>query len=129
MIHRIIAIAVFTGGFTALAAALLLAGCAQHKAPKPLTVAEIPAALNQAFAQAPTERKELVDRTVSTLQAGEIAKALMVVEGLCAVPDLTKEQRETASRALLTLTQELQAAAQRGDKAAADFQRLRQSTR
>ena len=109
--------------------ALAMAGCEKNTAPQPLAIDQIPAAMNQAFAKASTERKELVDRAVSALQSKELSKALMVVEGLCAVPDLTSEQRETASRALLTLNQELQAAAQRGDKAAAEFQRLRQSAR
>ena len=119
--------------FTALLPVLLLslffAGCEKNKPPQPLSVDQIPAAMNQAFAKAPAERKELVERAVSALQNKEISKALMVVEGLCAVPDLTSEQRETASRTLLTLNQELQAAAQRGDKSAAEFQRLRQSVR
>ena len=118
---------------TALLPVLLLslffAGCEKNKPPQPLSVDQIPAAMNQAFAKAPAERKELVERAVSALQNKEISKALMVVEGLCAVPDLTSEQRETASRTLLTLNQELQAAAQRGDKSAAEFQRLRQSVR
>jgi len=118
---------------TALLPVLLLslffAGCEKNKPPQPLSVDQIPAAMNQAFAKAPAERKELVERAVSALQNKEISKALMVVEGLCAVPDLTSEQRETASRTLLTLNQELQAAAQRGDKSAAEFQRLRQSAR
>jgi len=109
--------------------ALAVAGCEKNKAPQPLAVDQIPVAMNQAFAKASTERKELVERAVSALQNKELSKALMVVEGLCAVPDLTLEQRETASRALLTLNQELQAAAQKGDKAAAQFQRLRQSAR
>lgn len=109
--------------------ALAMAGCEKNTPPQPLAVDQIPAAMNQAFAKSSAERKELVDRAVSALQNKELSKALMVVEGLCAVPDLTSEQRETASRALLTLNQELQAAAQRGDKAAAEFQRLRQSAR
>ena len=113
----------------ALLLSLFLAGCEKNKPPQPLSVDQIPAAMNQAFAKAPAERKELVERAVSALQNKELSKALMVVEGLCAVPDLTPEQRETASRALLTLNQELQAAAQGGDKAAAEFQRLRQSAR
>jgi hypothetical protein len=123
----------FTRLLTALLPALLLAflvaGCDKNKAPQPLSLDQIPAAMNQAFAKAPTERKELVERALSALQNKEFTKALMVVEGLCAVPDLTSEQRETASRALLTLNHELQAAAQRGDKSAAEFQRLRQTAR
>ncbi len=107
--------------------AFLLAGCAKNEAPKALTLAEMPAALNKAFAKASTERKELVARSISALQEGQLPNALMVVEGLCAIPDLTEEQRATASRALLTLNQELQAAAAKGDKAATDFQKLRQA--
>ncbi len=105
-------------------------GCSKEaEAPQPLTLDQMPAALNQAFQKAPTERKELVERAVSAVQNKELSKALMVIEGLCAIPDLSPEQRETASRALLTVNQELQAAAERGDKSAADFQRLRQNAR
>ncbi len=116
-------------GLSGLALLFLLPGCAKNQAPQPLPLDQVPAAISKAFAKAPTAQKELADRVVSALQEKQIANAMMVVEGLCKVPDLTPEQRETASRALLTLNQELQAAAERGDKAAADFQRMRQSTR
>jgi hypothetical protein len=113
----------------ALMLCLFLPACARNEAPKPLTMEEIPAVMNKAFAKAPVEQKELVERALSALQAKETAKALMVVEGLCAVPELTPEQRSAASRAVLTLNQAVQAAAQSGDKAAAEVQRMRQSTR
>ena len=108
----------------------LAMGCSKEaQAPQPLSVDQVPTALNQAFQKASTERKELVERAVAAMQNKELSKALMVIEGLCAIPDLTPEQRETASRAMLTVNQELQAAAQRGDKSAADFQRMRQGAR
>jgi len=110
------------------AALLLLAGCEKNEIPKALTIAELPAALQKAFAKAPTERKELIDRSISALQEGQLPNAVMVMEGICAVPDLTEMQRAVASRALLTLNQELQAAAAKGDKTATDFQKLRQAT-
>jgi uncharacterized protein YjiK len=109
------------------AVAMMLSGCAKEEPPKPLTVAELPAALEKAFAKAPAERKEIVARSVSALQAGQIPNALLVIESVCAIPDLTEEQRSAASRALLTLNQELQASAAKGDKAATDFQKLRQA--
>ena len=87
---------------------------------------QIPTALNQAFDKSPAERKELVDRALSALQNKEIGKAAMVLEGLCAIPEISKKQREVATRALLTLNEELQAATQRGDKEAAEVLRLRQ---
>jgi hypothetical protein len=104
----------------------LVVSCAKSGPPTPLALDQIPAALNQAFASSPAERRELVDRALASLQNKEIGKATMVLEGLCAVPDLSKKQREAATRALLCLNLELQAAMQRGDKDAAEVLRLRQ---
>jgi len=104
----------------------LTAGCAKNGPPTPLALDQIPTALNQAFDKSPAERKELVDRALSALQNKEIGKAAMVLEGLCAIPEISKKQREVATRALLTLNEELQAATQRGDKEAAEVLRLRQ---
>ena len=104
------------------------AGCSKEaKAPEPLTIDQLPAALNQAFQSAPKDRKELVEHVVKGMQDKAYTKALMAIETLCAIPELTPEQREIASQALLTVNQEFQAAIERGDKAAIEFQRLRRS--
>jgi hypothetical protein len=105
-------------------------GCSkEYEVPKALTVAELPTALEKAFSSAATERKELVDRSIGALKEGKLPNALMVIESLCAIPDLTPTQRAVASRAVLTLNQELQSAAGKGDKSAEQFQKLRQSSK
>ncbi|MCX6883476.1 MAG: hypothetical protein WCR20_00375 [Verrucomicrobiota bacterium] len=112
------------------ACALLVGGCSkEYEVPSALTVAELPTALEKAFSSAAAERKELVDRSIGALKEGKLPNALMVIESLCAIPDLTPTQRTVATRAVLTLNQELQSAAAKGDKSAADFQKLRQSSK
>ncbi len=106
--------------------ACALAGCTKDVPPGPISMDQVPTALKQGFARASTERKELVDRAISSLQDKELGKAMMVVQGLCAIPDLTEKQRDVATRVMLTLNQELKAAADRGDKEAAELLRARQ---
>lgn len=108
---------------------LLSVGCGKSGPPTPLALDQIPAAMNEAFARARPDLKELSDRAVASLQNGELGKALMVTEGICATPDLTKQQRDVAARALLALNRELQAAQARGDKEAAELLRAHQRTR
>jgi hypothetical protein len=105
------------------------AGCGSGGPPAPLALEQIPAAINKAFATAKPEHKELADRAVSALQGKETGKALLVIQGLCGVPELTKEQRAVATRAVLALNEELRAAAARGDKDAAEFLRMRQANK
>jgi hypothetical protein len=106
----------------------LAAGCSKDaKAPDPLTVDQMPAALTQAFQNAPADQKEVVEHVVKGMETKAYGKALMAVETLCAIPELTPEQREIASQALLTVNAEFQAAVERGDKAAIEFKRLRHS--
>jgi hypothetical protein len=105
------------------------AGCGSGGPPAPLALDQIPAAITKGFATAKPEHKELADRAVSALQAKETGKALLVIQGLCGVPELTKAQRAVATRALLALNEELQAAAARGDKEAAEFLRVRQANK
>ncbi len=113
----------------AMAAFLAIAaGCSKEaKAPEPFTADQMPAALNKAFQNAPADRKELVENVVKGMQDKAYSKAMMAIETLCAIPDLTPEQREIASQALLTVNGEFQAAVERGDKAAIEFKRLRHS--
>ncbi len=113
----------------ALLVAFLAVSCGKSGPPPPLALDQIPSAMNRAFSRARPDLKELSERAVSSLQNHEPGKALMVIEGLSAAPDLTKEQREVAARALLTINQELQAAQARGDKQAAELLRACQRSR
>jgi hypothetical protein len=109
--------------------ACLLVSCSKIGPPAPLSLADIPRELKQVFVTASPERKELVDRAVTALENQETVKALQVIEGLCAVPDLTEPQRRVATAALLTLNQELQAAAAKGDARAKQALQKYESTR
>ena len=115
--------------FLGLLAAFALIGCGQGGPPAPLPADQIPAALNKSFASAPANLKELSDRIVSSLQEKDLGKALLVLQGLCAAPELTKAQRDTASRALLTLNEQIQAAAAAGDPKAQEILRQRALTK
>jgi hypothetical protein len=114
-------------GSALLAAALV--GCGKGGPPTPLSADQVPAAISKAFSSAKPDLKELADRAVSSLQAEEPGKALLVLEGICAAPDLTKEQRDVASRAVLGLNEQLQAAAAKGDARAVEFLKARQATK
>ncbi len=105
---------------------LALVGCGQSGPPAPLPVDQVPSALSTAFANAQPDLKEWVGQAVSALQSRESGKALMVLEGVCAAPELTPAQWGAATRALLALNQQLQAAAAKGDPQAIEAVRLRQ---
>lgn len=111
--------------FTALICALGLAlvaapGCKRHSPPPTaLPAAELPAALENAFVKAPAEVKELASQTVSAVQSQDYAKAFQTLQTLSARPGLTKEQLNVTSRAMLTVTELLQAAQTKGDAKAA----------
>jgi hypothetical protein len=76
--------------------------------------------LQQAFTKAKPEAKKLADQVVAALQNQEFAKAHLDIQALCALPDLTDEQRRVATACLLTIGEQLQAAQARGDEKAAE---------
>jgi hypothetical protein len=115
-----------------LSAALTLAtlvGCSRNSAPPPaLPAAQIATEFNKVFAKAPDVAKELAAGVTGSLEKKDYAGAYQAVQALIGVPDLTKEQQLTASRALLTITTLTQAAGAAGDKeAAAALRSIRES--
>lgn len=112
-------------GFNALVCALGLAlwvapGCSRHSPPPTaLPAAELPAALEKAFLQAPAEVKKLASQTVSAVESQDYAKAFQTLQTLSARPGLTREQLNITSRAMLTVSELLQAAQTKGDAKAA----------
>jgi len=104
-------------------------GCNRNSGPPPALPAEqIAAEFNKAFAKAPQVAKELAAGVTSSLEKKDYAGAYQAVQVLMGVPELTKEQQLTASRAMLTITGLTQAAGAAGDKnAAAALKSLRES--
>jgi hypothetical protein len=105
-------------------------GCNRDSGPPPpLAVEQIPAEMQKAFNSAGTEAKEVVGRLISALQNKDYPTAYQEVQDLCNLPVETREQRELAARALLTITGLLQTAQAQGDERAATALKLRQTSR
>ena len=95
-------------------------GCNRNSGPPPaLPAGQIAAEFNKVFAKAPQMAKELAVGVTSSLEKKDYAGAYQAVQVLSGVPDLTKEQQMTATRAMLTITSLTQAASAAGDKDAA----------
>ena len=92
--------------------------CSKNEAPKTLTAEELPKAVNEAFGKAKPQTKKLAMDVLDLMKKKDFAKALPAIQGLCAIPDLDKNQRTVASQLLLTVNNDLQAAQAQGDAAA-----------
>jgi hypothetical protein len=105
-------------------------GCARDTGPPPPLAAEqIPAEMQKAFNNAVPEIKDVVGRIISALQNKDYPVAYRDVQDLCNLPGETREQRELAARALLTITGLLQTAQAQGDENAATALKLRRMSR
>lgn len=111
-------------------AVLLACGCAQNesKAPEALAVTEIPAAIQKAFG-ANGESAQTASNLVVAVQTGNNADALALTDTLLDSPKLSNEQRGTAVRCQLALTQAIQNAAEQGDQLAAAEIKYRRETK
>jgi hypothetical protein len=110
---RILALTLLWGIATGL-------GCSKSTPPPtPLTVGELPAALEKAFSTAQPELKDLAHQVVAAVQGGDYPKAFRTIQTLASKPGLTKEQVNTTARATLTVNSLLQAAESKGDARAA----------
>jgi hypothetical protein len=100
---------------------LFAAGCSKNPSPPaPLSVEQLPAALEKAFTKAKPEAKDLANQIVTFLQAQDYSKAYTGLQNLLGKPGLTKEQMSVATRGSLTLTTLLQSAQASGDAKAAE---------
>jgi hypothetical protein len=116
----------------ALLAAVLGAGCGgsqESQAPLPLETAQAPATLEEAFAQAPADARAEALEAASLMKAGDYSLALVVLQNLCARPELTGDQRTLATRSLLTAQQEVAKAADSGNEDARKLLRYRSLTK
>lgn len=111
---------------------VLLAAMACNRAvgpPPPLPAAQIPVEMRQAFAQAGSDVKELIEEIERALNSKDYTAAYQRMQLISNLPEATKEQRLVSARAVLTLTQLLQAAQAQGDQGAGDALRQQQRTR
>jgi len=101
---------------------LLLCACSCRRAdgpPPPLTLEQLPAAVEKAFAQAKPEANEKVKDLLAALREKDYSKALMALQALSAVPGLNRSQADVAGAGLITLNNALQEAQSQGDQTAA----------
>jgi len=102
-------------------AAGLFTGCGPKsiKPPSPLSEAEIPGALEKAFAKGVPELKDSANQIVAAVQAKDYSKAFNTLQSLSGREGLSNEQIEIINRALLTVRGLLQTAEAQGDQKAA----------
>jgi hypothetical protein len=104
----------------ASAALLVATGCGRESGPPaPLSAETLPAELEKAYTKASPELKEVVQGVKLAMGNKDYAAAHQAIQYLSNAPEATEEQRLTATRAMLTITGLLQAAAAQGDQKAA----------
>jgi hypothetical protein len=101
---------------------LLLAAACNRNAPPPapVSIEQVPATVASAFKDAPADAKSIAQEVATEVQAKDDGKALMQLQTLFQRPDLTPEQREAASRSMISLNLRLREAAAQGDTKAAE---------
>lgn len=111
-------------------AAWLLAACGRQEPPQPLPLSEIPSAMTVAFTNASPQIKSLADQAVEAIQTENYLRAYNQFQALVSIPELEKDQRSIASRAMLTANNELAAAAEsEGDQEAIQALQFHQATK
>ena len=98
---------------------LLASGCKDNQTPATPTALEVtqaPANLEEAFAKAPAEARGEALEAAGLLKGEDYVMALVVLQKLCARPELTGDQRTLAARSMLTAQQEVAKAAELGDE-------------
>ena len=117
--------------FPILGAALLMfAGCSREAAaPAPLPLEQVPTAVTTAFDNATPEIKAAAADFAASVKGNEIPTAFEQLQDVTSRPDLTPAQRATAARAMMSVAQQLQAAAANGDPKAAEALKRYQGSR
>lgn len=99
---------------------LISVGCSREvKAPEPIAVAQIPAALEPLFIGAKPEVASVISNLVAAIKDNDPTDALSHAEKLAQLPTLSKKQREILPRIHLALVEAANAAAEKGDQRAA----------
>jgi hypothetical protein len=95
-------------------------GCSRNRAPAPLPADQAPAVVEKAFKEADPQVKTAATEVVEALQRKDHIKAFFELQDLSSRSDLTPEQREAASRSMLSVNEQLRSAASQGDQQAAE---------
>ena len=108
---------------------LVAVGCSNNISPlAPLSVEELPSALEKAFGKARPGVKELADQVVASVKTQDYPRAYQGLQNLSVAPGLTKEQANIAARGMLAVNSMLQSAEAKGDqKAAATLENYRKT--
>lgn len=93
----------------------LTTGCGGSQPPKELSPDQIPAAVEGAFQHADDELRQAASNLVAAVEGGEDAQAYLQLQVLLNRPDLTQEQRDLVSRAMIGIGARLQEAIDAGD--------------
>jgi hypothetical protein len=108
-------------GFLIVVSLLLLeSGCKKAEGPPPaLTLEQLPAALEKAFAKPQPEASESLTTLLMALREKDYPKAFTALQAVSAAPGLNKDQANVAASGLMTLNSALQDAQGQGDQNAA----------
>jgi hypothetical protein len=113
-----------------LGISLALTGCGrQGEAPKEVPLAQVPQTIESAFQKAGPEARKQSGEVLEALKGKDLPKALLGLQALSARSDTTALQREIAAHCMVTVNQEVQAAATNGDNQAAEVIQYRRSTK
>jgi hypothetical protein len=91
--------------------AVLIFGACSRNGPPSLTMEEVPAALIKAFQTARMQVKKNGESVAQLIRNKQYVAASIQLQALLSNPDLSKEQRDVASSALLTVNETLQSQA------------------
>ncbi len=101
------------------ALACLTACSKSNQPPPPLSLQELPGALQQAFAKGKPAAQQALQPVLLALQTNGYASALAGLQNLSGVPGLTRKQANVAAAGLVTVNNALQEAQSQGDQEAA----------
>ena len=103
---------------------LLFVGCAKPPPLGPLALDQIKPTMQEAFANADPRIKGFADQVVGVIEQENYATAHALLQNLTAMPNLSDDQREVASRVFLAVTEEMEYSAESGDEAAAQSMQI-----
>lgn len=96
--------------FAAFLLMAMFAACSKS-GPPPLTLEEIPPAITKAFQSARLQVKKNADAIAQQVKGKQYIPVSIQLQALLSNPDLTREQRNVLSAAMVTINQILQAQA------------------
>jgi hypothetical protein len=103
-----------------LLALLIASGCKKPEGPPPpVSLEQLPSALEKAFAKGKPEAGEPLGALQTALRDKDYPKALMAMQAVAALPGLNKEQANVAAAGLVSINNALQEAQSQGDQNAA----------